>query len=144
MLYREVHLLANLGWVDFDFDCFHPLPGSAWADGKLAELAGQDGGTSQIKVNPTEVRQEIDLPVQLIHKPTATKQTNKQFLTSGFQRALVLTGQHAPGQRVVGHEGDVAAAEDGEELALHSAVDWVVEALVDLGQRVRLVLADLE
>ena len=37
--YREVHLLADLSWVDFLFWQFHLLPGSAWADGKLAELA---------------------------------------------------------------------------------------------------------
>ena len=30
----------GLGWVDFDFDF---EPGSAWADGKLAELAEQLG-----------------------------------------------------------------------------------------------------
>ena len=55
----------------------------------------------------------------------------------------VLAGEHAPGQRVVGHEGDVVGAEDGQELAFHPAVDGVVEALVDLGQGIRLVLADL-
>ena len=26
-------------WLDFDFGMFHHLPGFAWADGKLAELA---------------------------------------------------------------------------------------------------------
>ena len=63
--YREVHLLANLGWVDFDFGCSTlclVLPGlmgywqnwlSSW----------EEGGTSQIKVNPTEVRQEMNPPV---------------------------------------------------------------------------------
>ena len=55
----------------------------------------------------------------------------------------MLAGQHAPGERVVGHEGDVVAAEDGEELTLDPPVDGVVQALVDLGQRVRFVLADL-
>ena len=34
--YRETHLPANFGWVDFD-------DGSAGADGKLAELAEQLG-----------------------------------------------------------------------------------------------------
>ena len=56
----------------------------------------------------------------------------------------VLAGEHAAGQRVVGHEGDAVGAEDGQELALHAPVDGVVQALVDLGQRVRLVLADLD
>ena len=55
----------------------------------------------------------------------------------------VLAGQHAPGQRVVGHETDVVAAEDRQQLALHPPVDGVVQALVDLGQRVRTVFADL-
>ena len=55
----------------------------------------------------------------------------------------MLAGQHAPGQRVVGHEGDVVGAEDGQELAFHPAVDGVVEALVGLGQGVRFILADL-
>ena len=41
--YRATHLLASLGWVDFDFWLFHPLPGSAWADGKLAEMSEQLG-----------------------------------------------------------------------------------------------------
>ena len=40
--YSVTHLLANLGWVDFDLECSTlclVLPGSAWANGKLAELA---------------------------------------------------------------------------------------------------------
>ena len=39
--------IAGLGL--FWFEVFHPLPGSVWADGKLAELAeqvGKDGGIS--------------------------------------------------------------------------------------------------
>ena len=41
---------------------------SAWADGKLADMAEQHGGISQIKVNPTKVRQEMDLPVCLAER----------------------------------------------------------------------------
>ena len=41
--YRVTHLLANLGWAEFDFGCSTSLPGSAWADGKFAELAEQLG-----------------------------------------------------------------------------------------------------
>ena len=37
-LYRVTHLLADLGWVDLDFD-FLCLPDSAWAGGNLAEVA---------------------------------------------------------------------------------------------------------
>ena len=60
-LYRVTHLLVNLGWVDFNFGCYTlclVLPGpmrnwqnwlSCWAR----------GGTSQIKINPTQVRQEM-------------------------------------------------------------------------------------
>ena len=43
-LYRVAHLLANLGWVDFDLVgryCSYLLP-------------KQDGGTSQIYVNITQ------------------------------------------------------------------------------------------
>ena len=40
---RVVHLVGPLGWVDFLFWMFHLLPGSAWALGKLAELAEQVG-----------------------------------------------------------------------------------------------------
>ena len=36
-IYRVAHLLASLGWVDFD------VPPSAWADGKLADVAEQVG-----------------------------------------------------------------------------------------------------
>ena len=39
-IYRVTHLLANLGWVGL-FWLFHPLPGSACADVKLAEPAEQ-------------------------------------------------------------------------------------------------------
>ena len=56
--YRETHLLGNLGWVVFDFGCSTLCLILCGLMGKLAELAGQDGGTSQtgqIKVNPTEV-----------------------------------------------------------------------------------------
>ena len=51
---RSVRLATGLGVLRFFL--FHPLPCSAWADGKLAEVAervGKMGGISQIKVNPT-------------------------------------------------------------------------------------------
>ena len=37
-MYRVTHQLANLSWVDFDFNCSTL---SVWADGILAELAEQ-------------------------------------------------------------------------------------------------------
>ena len=40
-----VHADSWVGFVLFGYKLFHPQPGSAWVDGKLAELAEQDGGT---------------------------------------------------------------------------------------------------
>ena len=56
--------LAGLGWLWFGL--LHHKPGSAWADGKLAELAEHlaDDGTSQIKVNPTQLSDQMNHPVQ--------------------------------------------------------------------------------
>ena len=59
-LYRVNHLLANLGWVDFDFACSTlclVLPGLMGNWQNQAE-----GGTGKIKVNPTEVPQEMCHP----------------------------------------------------------------------------------
>ena len=47
---------------------FHCLPDSAWPDRNLAEAAGQDGGISQIKVNPTQVYQHMGRPVENVHR----------------------------------------------------------------------------
>ena len=47
--YRVTHLVANLGWVDL-------VSGSYL-------LPKQDGGTSQIKDNPTQVRHQMGHPV---------------------------------------------------------------------------------
>ena len=33
MLYRVIHLLRDLGWVDLNFWVFHCLPNSAWLMG---------------------------------------------------------------------------------------------------------------
>ena len=59
--YRLAHLLANLGWVDLDL-------GSSPAVGRYCSylLPKQDGGTSQINVNPTQVRQEMSHPVDIV------------------------------------------------------------------------------
>ena len=56
------HLLANLGWVDFDLGS---SPRPAWAVGSYSS-GPPAGGTSQIKVNPTEVRQQMFYPVQKV------------------------------------------------------------------------------
>ena len=55
-LYRVTHLLANLGWVYFDFGCSTLCLVLPWLMGNWLS-----SGTSQIKVNPTMVRQEIGL-----------------------------------------------------------------------------------
>ena len=57
---RVAHLLANLGWVDFDL-------GSSPGWWPATFLPKQVGGTSQIKVNPTQVRQEMGHPVVSNH-----------------------------------------------------------------------------
>ena len=46
---------------------FHPLPGSAWADGKLTELAEQLGKMVEHpkSVDPTQVRQEMCHPAEV-------------------------------------------------------------------------------
>ena len=38
---RVSQQVSDIGWVDFDLLLFHLLPISAWADGKLPELAEQ-------------------------------------------------------------------------------------------------------
>ena len=61
-LYRVTHLLANLGWVDLDLGSspgwWPPLGHCSYI------LPKQDVGTSQIKVNTTQVRQEMCHPAQ--------------------------------------------------------------------------------
>ena len=50
--------ILHLGWVGLTLILAFPLawlPDSAWADGKLAELAGQDEWNILIKVNQTQV-----------------------------------------------------------------------------------------
>ena len=58
LLYRVAHLLANLGWVDLDL-------GVPLAVGRYCSylLPKQDGGTSQINVNPTQVCDRQSRPV---------------------------------------------------------------------------------
>ena len=60
--YRMTHLLANLGWIDLDFDCSTVCPILLGLMG-MCQKRLQDGGTAQIKVNPTQVRQEMGHPV---------------------------------------------------------------------------------
>ena len=53
------HLLANLGWVDLDLGCSTILLRQ-----KVATVAAH-GGTSQTKVNQTQVRQQMGQPVHI-------------------------------------------------------------------------------
>ena len=54
---RGTHLLANLGWVDFDLGCSTVFPSYS----RLCQfpISQAEGGTTKIKVNPAEVRQEM-------------------------------------------------------------------------------------
>ena len=65
-LYRVTHLLANLGWADFDLDvppscpAAHPLlPNSHQPEQNQA-----DSGTVKIQVNPTQVLGQTNYPVE--------------------------------------------------------------------------------
>ena len=61
-VYRVTHLVANLGWVDLQIRGVPP------AGGRYCSylLPQQDGGTSQIKVNPTQVRHQMGHPVESV------------------------------------------------------------------------------
>ena len=61
---RSVHLLANLDWVDFDLGCSPILPSSSASSVHFLS-AQAEGGTAKIKVNPTKVRQDMDLPPRM-------------------------------------------------------------------------------
>ena len=61
-LYRVTHLLANLGWVDLDLECSTILP-SCSASSANCPSAQAEGGTSKIKVNPTQICQKMCHPV---------------------------------------------------------------------------------
>ena len=59
-VYRVANLLANLSFVDFDLCCYTLY--SAWADGKLAEVAEQVGKMAEhpkFKFNQIQVSQEM-------------------------------------------------------------------------------------
>ena len=60
--YRVAHLLAKLGWVDFDLGSSPPPP----AGGRYCRYLLPNkhcGGTSQMKVNSTQVHHEMSHPV---------------------------------------------------------------------------------
>ena len=63
------HLLANLGWVDLDLGFSTILPKGAQPVLPISHQPGQnqaEGGTEKIKVNPTEVCQEMCHPVNML------------------------------------------------------------------------------
>ena len=67
VVYRVIHLVVHLGWVDFDLDVPPSFPAAQpflpnfyqpmqnWAD----------SGTLKIRVNPTQVDDEMNHPVDL-------------------------------------------------------------------------------
>ena len=57
-MHRVAHLLVNLGWVDFDLGYSTILP-SCSASSANFPSAQAEGGTAKIKVNSTQVCQEM-------------------------------------------------------------------------------------
>ena len=57
------HLLANLGWVDFDLGCSIILPSYSATSSKFPSAQAEFGGTVKIQVNSTQVRQDMGHPV---------------------------------------------------------------------------------
>ena len=51
--YKEVHLQANLGWVDFDFGCSTLLPSCSARSANFTS-AQAESGPIKIKVNPSQ------------------------------------------------------------------------------------------
>ena len=70
MMYRVRYLVRQYGLVDFDSGCFTlclfllGLFGNLIGSKGLA--SGQYGGTSQIKVNPTQLSNQMPHPVLLV------------------------------------------------------------------------------
>ena len=61
--YRVSHFLVDLGWVDFDVGVQVPNSASAKFPSAQAESGMADSGAHKLQVNPTQVREEMDLPV---------------------------------------------------------------------------------
>ena len=59
-LYRVSQQVSELGWVDLDLGCSTTLLGCRVASYNSGSPAG---GTPQIKVNPTQVRDQMRHPV---------------------------------------------------------------------------------
>ena len=62
-----IHLLSNLIWIYFDLGCSTIFPSYPASSAKFTHQPKQnpaEGGTAKIKVNPTQVRQEMCHPVQ--------------------------------------------------------------------------------
>ena len=56
-------VFRSCSWADLDFECSTVCPILLGLMG-MCQKRLQDGGTAQIKVNPTQVRQEMGHPVQ--------------------------------------------------------------------------------
>ena len=70
-----IHRLEQLGWVDLDLMLFHHLPGSAWADGKLAKLAEKMGKLVDLLHNKSKSTQP-NFPSRCITSKKAGKRVS--------------------------------------------------------------------
>ena len=90
-MYRVAHLVANLGWVDLNFDystvCLI-LPGLMGVWQKWLGSWGRRGN-SQIQVNRTQVRDQMVHPVHtyllvILSSVTVTYTTTQQYMRVFF------------------------------------------------------------
>jgi len=69
-MYRVTHLLANLGWVDLDLGCYTLCPTAQplLPNSHQPKQNRAEGGKAKIKINLTQVRQEMCHPVVYLQK----------------------------------------------------------------------------
>ena len=68
-MYRAGHLVEDLGWVDFDLDCSTVLAAAMpiLPDSRLPQQnRAESGQTPKIKVNSTQGRDQMPLPVRCV------------------------------------------------------------------------------
>ena len=113
-VYGVAHFLANLGWVDFDLGCstIFPCGSASYARFPSAQVEPGLGGTDKIKVNQTQVRQEMCHPVfyMLFERDI--------YIFSKLDDTTVGNRVEIP-DFVAGLEGDLAVAPRGEVKLCH-------------------------
>ena len=63
-MYSVIDLLRDLGWVDFDFGVPTSCPAAQpLLPNSHSQQNWTDGGTNKIKVNPTQVSEQMNHPV---------------------------------------------------------------------------------